>query len=178
MLILVPAVLAVVCLVPLIPAVPLQGFADPGVPAYFTSPALDRVPVGSVALLYPFPSTPTPQGQLWQATADMRFKMPGGYFLVPQSPLRTIAFTPAIGYDTNTLTARTLIALAAGTPPAETPGLRAALVAQLRSWDVRTLLATTTGVARPAQSLQFLTWLAGVPPVANHGVLAWYHFPG
>jgi hypothetical protein len=172
---LIPAAVAVLCLVPVIPAIPLEGFGDPGVPAYFTSPAIQRVPVGSVALLYPFPSTPTPQGELWQADSNMHFKMPGGYFLVPQSPSRAIAFTPEIGYDTNTLTARTLISLAAGTPPPETPALRAALVTQLSAWHVRTLLATTTGLPQPAQSLQFLTWLAGAPPVEDHGVLAWYH---
>jgi len=175
---LLPAVLAVACLVPVLPAVPLQGFGDPGVPTYFNSPSMAKVPADSVALLYPFPSTPTPQGQLWQAISGMHFKMPGGYFLVPQSPLHTIAFTPAIGYDANTLTARTLIALAAGSPPPETPVLRAALVAQLRSWKVRTLLASTVGLARPAQSVQFLTWMAGAPPTPDHGVLTWYHLVG
>ena len=104
--------------------------------------------------------------------------MPGGYFLVPQPPGRAIAFSPALGYDTDTLTARTLIALAAGTPPAETPALRAALNAQLRSWDVQTLLASTVGVVRPAESVQFLTWLAGRAPTSQGGLLVWEHFPG
>jgi hypothetical protein len=170
-----PALVAVACLVPLVPAIPLQGAGDPGVPAYFTSPSLDRIPDGSVALLYPYPSTPTPQGQLWQASSRMHFKMPGGYFLVPQSPGRAIAFTPTLGYDTDTLTARTLIALAAGTPPTETAPLRAALVAQLRSWHVATLVASPADVAQPAQSLQFLTWLAGTSPRPGPGVLVWYH---
>ena len=175
---LVPGAVALLCLVPLIPAVPLQGIGDPGVPAYFSSPSLARLPAGSVALLYPFPSSSTPQGELWQAQSTLRFKMPGGYFLVPQPPGHAIAFSPTLGYDTDTLTARTLIALAAGTPPPETPALRALLVAQLRSWHVRTLLASTAGVAGPAQSVQFLTWLAGAPPVQDHDVLAWYHLFG
>lgn len=172
---LLPGLLAVVCLVPVIPSIPLQGIADPGVPAFFTSPALDRIVPDSVALLYPFPSSPTPQGQLWQAEATMRFKMPGGYFLVPQPPGRSIAFSPALGYDTDTLTARTLIGLAAGTPPAETPALRLALVAQLRSWHVQTLLASTAGVTDPARSVQFLSWLAGGPPRPEGGLLVWVH---
>lgn len=173
-----PALLAVACLVPVIPSIPLAGIGDPGTPAYFSSAALRRIPVDSVALLYPYPSSPTPQGQLWQAEGDLHFKMPGGYFLVPQSPLRTIAFDPVVGYDTDTLTARTLIALAAGTPPVETPALRAALVAQLRGWHVRTLVASTAGVGAPAQTVQFLTWLAGAPPTPDHGVLAWYRLFG
>jgi len=175
---LVPGAVAVLCLIPLIPSVPLQGFGDPGVPAYFSSPSLGRVPTGSVALLYPFPSSATPQGELWQAQSQFRFAMPGGYFLVAQPPGHAIAFSPTLGYDTDTLTARTLIALEAGTPPAKTPALRAALVAELRSWHVRTLLASTTGLAQPAQSVGFLTWLAGVPPTREHDVLAWYHLFG
>ena len=173
-----PGVVALACLVPLIPAIPLGDVADPGVPVFFNSPALQQIPPDSVTLLYPFPSTPTPQGQLWQAQAELRFKMPGGYFLVPQPPGRAIAFTPALGYDTDTLTSRTLIALAAGTPPPETPALRAALVAQLHLWDVQTLLASTAGVAQPAQSLQFLLWLTGRQPTAQGGLLVWEHLLG
>jgi hypothetical protein len=173
--VLLPALVGLGCLVPLIPSLPLRGFGDPGIPAYFTSPSLDRIPNGSVALLYPFPSSLTPDGELWQAMTRMHFKMPGGYFLVPQSPHRTIAFAPTIGYDTDTLTAATLIALAAGSPPPETPQLRAALVAQLRSWQVRTLVASPAHELNRAQSLQFLTWLAGAPPVPGPGVVVWYH---
>ena len=170
---LLPALVAVACLVPVIPSIPLQGVADPGVPAFFTSPALQQIQPDSVALLYPYPSSPTPQGQLWQAQAKLRFKMPGGYFLVPQPPGRAIAFSPTLGYDTNTLTASTLIALAAGTPPPQTTALRTALRAQLRSWHVQTLLASTTGVVQPAQSVQYLTWLTGRPPTPMGGLLVW-----
>ena len=175
---LLPGLLTLVCLVPLIPSIPLQDFGDPGVPAFFSSPALQRIPPDSVTLLYPYPSSPTPQGELWQAQAELRFKMPGGYFLVPQPPGRTIAYSPTLGYGTNTLTARTLVALATGSPPAETPALRTALRGQLRGWHVQQLLASTSGVTRPAQSVQFLTWLAGRPPTAEGGLLVWEHFLG
>jgi len=175
---LVPGLLALVCLVPVIPSVPISGVGDPQIPAYFSSPALERIAPDSVALLYPYPSSPTPQGQLWQAQSHLRFKMPGGYFLVPQPPGRTIAFAPTLGYDTDTLTARTLIALAAGTPPPETPVLRMALIVQLRTWHVQNLLASTVGLARPAQSVQFLTWLAGKPATRQGGMLVWKHLLG
>jgi len=172
---LVPGLLALACLVPVIPSIPLQGVGDPKVPAYFSSPALTHIAPDSVALLYPFPSSATPQAELWQAQADLRFKMPGGYFLVPQPPGRTIAYSPTLSYTTDTLTARTLIALAAGTPPPQTPALRAALMAQMRAWHVQTLLASTVGVARPALSIQFLTWLAGRPPSVQGDMLVWEH---
>jgi hypothetical protein len=172
---LVPGLLALVCLAPVLPTVPLPGVGDPRVPPYFSSPALERIRPDSVALLFPYPSSPTPEGQLWQAQSHLRFKMPGGYFLVPQPPGRTIAFTPTLGYDTDTLTARTLIALAAGSPPPETPALRMALIAQLKAWHVQTLLASTVGLARPAQSVQFLTWMAGRPATPSGGLLVWEH---
>jgi len=104
--------------------------------------------------------------------------MPGGYFLVPQPPGRAIAFSPTLGYDTDTLTARTLIALARRHPPPETPALRIALLAQLRAGAWRTLLASTAGVTQPAQSVQFLTWLAGRPPTPQGGILVWEHLLG
>jgi len=174
----IPALLAAVCLVPLIPVIPLQGFGDPQVPAYFRSAALDRILPGSVALLYPFPSTPTPDGQLWQAVAGMRFQMPGGYFLVPQGPKHKIAFDPATGYVTDSVTTRALLSLATGVLPPETPALRATMLAQLRAWGVTTLLAAPVAdIRRPARSVQFLTWLVGVPPERSAGVLAWYHLP-
>jgi len=174
----IPALLAAACLVPLIPVIPLQGFGDPQVPAYFTSAPLDRIAPGSVALLYPFPSTPTPDGQLWQAVAGMRFQMPGGYFLVPQGPKHKIAFDPATGYVIDSATTRALLSLAAGRVPPETPALRATMLAQLRAWGVTTLLAAPVAdVRRPARSAQFLTWLVGVTPERGAGVLAWYHLP-
>ena len=172
---LVPGLVALVCLVPVIPSLPLQNIGDTMVPTYFSSPALQRIAPDSVALLYPFPSSATPQAELWQAQSLLRFKMPGGYFLVPQPPGRTIAYSPALAYTTDTLTARTLVALAAGTPPPTTATLRAALTAQWRTWHVHTLLASTNGVTRPAESIRFLTWLAGRPPSVQGDMLVWEH---
>ncbi len=173
-----PAIIAAACLVPIVPSIPLQGFIDPGTPSYFTSPAVDHIPSSSVALLYPYPSTPTPQGQLWQAQASMRFRMPGGYFLVPQSPDRAIAFTPETGYVTNTIMARTLIALASGSPPARTPALQSALRAQLRAWHVATVVAPSAGMPAPELAVPFLSWMTGSSPVHDGDVLAWYHVLG
>ena len=176
---LVPGLVALACLVPLIPTIPLEGFGDPGIPAYFT---LTGPPAGapdSVALIYPYPSSPTPQGQLWQAQADLRFKMPGGYFLVPQPPGRTIAFSPTLGYDTDTLTARTLIALAAGIPPAR----------DARRCAPRCEPSSGRGTCRPcwrrprawsgppSRSSSSRGWPVG-PPTPEGGLLVWEHLLG
>lgn len=164
---------AVVCLVPLVPRVPLGGFAAAGTPAYFSSPGFAAVPRGQVDLLYPFPTSAVPQGQLDQAVAGLRFKTPGGYFLVPEGPLHHIAFSTTGLYGADTLTARVLSDLYNQDPPAETPALRAALLAQLRSWHIATTIATPAGDPDPARSRQFLTWLMGAPPVRDSDVLLW-----
>ena len=83
----VPSVVAVVALVPLYPVTPMRQIRPLDTPAYFTSAGVSEIPTGSVAMLYPFPSSVTPNGQAWQAVAKLSFKMPGGYFLVPLGPV-------------------------------------------------------------------------------------------
>lgn len=105
----------------------------------------------------------------------MRFRTPGGYFLVPFGPDHDIGFSTVVGYGTGTLTAQTLIALYAGHPPAETPSLRAALRAQLRAWDVTDVVETATDDPDPARAVAFLSWLTGRPPTVEAGGRAWLH---
>ena len=174
----VPLALALVCLVPLAPDLPLPGFADPDTPAYFTSPLLGATPAGSVSILYPYPSSAAPEGELWQAVSGMHFKSPGGYFLVRDGPGHTIGFSPVVSYGADTLTATVLIQLHAGTPPPETPQLRTALLAQFRSWNVRSLVASFESEPRPDGALQFLTWLVGRPPTRDIDVDVWNLLPG
>ncbi len=172
-----PALVAAVCLVPLIPAGPVRGVTPIGAPSYFTSASLAGTPAGRVTLLYPFPSTPSPEGQLWQAMAGMHFRSPGGYFLVPDGPGQKIGFSPALGYGADTLTARVLVGLYHGRPPVETAALRSALLAQWGSWHVSSLVAVFGPVSQPAASRQFMTWLVGRPPVPVDGVDVWDHLP-
>ena len=146
-------------------------------PSYFTSPALTARPAGQVSILYPYPSTATPDGQLWQAMAGMGFRSPGGYFLVPDGPDRKIGYSAAVGYGADTLTARVLIALHDGRPPPRTATLRAALLAQWASWHASSLVAVFGGEAQPVAALQFLTWLVGRPPIPVDQVDLWERLP-
>ncbi len=76
------AAVSVALLIPLIPRWPYpQGQAS--VPAFFGSPAANRIPTGSVALTYPYPLEPNIDAMLWQASDDMRFRLIGGYAIVP-----------------------------------------------------------------------------------------------
>ena len=170
-----PLAVAVVALFPLYPVAPIGGIAAIGTPAYFTSPELAAIPEGSVALLYPFPSSITPNAQAWQAVAKLRFAMPGGYFLVPSGPARHIAFSPGLSYTRDTLTARVLTGLETGRVPSETPALRSALRSQWRRWGVDSLVAFPEGEPDPTAVLGFLTWVVGRPASTGAGgAYTWY----
>jgi hypothetical protein len=132
-----------------------------------------------VALLYPFPSSITPNAQAWQAVAKLRFAMPGGYFLVPAGPDRHIAFSPGLSYTRSTLTARVLTGLESGQIPPETAALRSALRAQWRRWGVDSLVAFPEGESEPAAVLRFLTWVVGRPAGSGAGgAYTWYRLLG
>lgn len=170
-----PCGLAALCLVPLLPALPVSPIGPTGTPSYFRSPAVRRIPSGSVAVLYPYPTAILPSAVLWQAEASMRFKMPGGYFLVPSGSAHRIAYTPTLLYGANTLTARTLHQMFANGPPLKTATLRRALRDQLGAWHVDSIVASLVGVPDPGASLEFLIWLTGrLPTPTVGGVYAWY----
>jgi hypothetical protein len=70
--------LLVVCvLVPLVPAWPYPAAAAP-MPAWFTDGARS-LPVGSTVVVYPLSTPSSSSAMVWQAMADMQFRMPGGY---------------------------------------------------------------------------------------------------
>jgi len=174
-----PVVVAVLALFLLYPAAPPAGIGPVGIPAYFTSPELSDIPSGSVAIIYPYPSSVTPNAQGWQAVAKLRFAMPGGYFLVPAGPARHVAFSRALSYTRGTLTARVLTRLASGRLPHETPALRTSLRSQWRGWGVDSLVAFPEGESDPATVLQFLTWVVGRPPTTGvGGAYLWYRLLG
>jgi hypothetical protein len=97
---------------------------------------------------------------------------------VRDGPGHTIGFSPVVSYGADTLTATVLIQLHAGTSPSETPQLRTALLAQFRSWNVRSLVASFESEPRPDGALQFLTWLVGRPPTRDIDVDVWNLLPG
>ena len=171
----IPAIVAALALLPLLPAAPFTAMGSVGTPTYFTSTALKQIPEGSVAVIYPYPSSTTPSAQAWQAVAGMHFHMPGGYFLVPEGPDNHIAFSPTLAYARDTLTTEVLSQLFLGSPPVLTPALRHALLSEWRMWQVQSVLAFPAGTANPRQSVAFFTSLLGKPPkVDSGGVFGWY----
>jgi hypothetical protein len=74
--------LGVVAIIPLIPNWPYKE-RPADVPAFFTSGSARSLPQGSLAVTYPYPITSSAQPMIWQADAGMRFRMLGGYAIVP-----------------------------------------------------------------------------------------------
>jgi hypothetical protein len=162
------AALAGLALLPLVPAWPYWTRIAQ-VPRYFSSALVTTVPPGSVAVLYPFPAAGDAIPMLEQVAAGLRFKSPGGRFVIPAPGS---VGTPAS--DRQTLVGQTLSQLADGQMPALTPALRRALRDQLRQWDVRAVLIQLTG-RRPGLVMPFFEWLLGRPPDARAGgISAWY----
>jgi hypothetical protein len=74
-------VLALVVLLPLVPAWPYAA-APASVPTWFTT-AARSLPAGSAALIYPLATPSNDSSMLWQAMANMQFRMPGGFAVIP-----------------------------------------------------------------------------------------------
>ena len=86
------AVLAV-ALIPLVPAVPLVTGSVP-VPRFFTSSAVHVLRQNSTVLVVPFPYAEHAVAMEWQAEAGLRYRMPGGYVLLPGPQGRVFNPTP------------------------------------------------------------------------------------
>src|SRR5439155_4144948 len=98
------------------------------VPSFFRHGAVDRVREGEVMVLVPFIDE-TPKTMLWQAAADMRFRMPGGYLFIPGPDYPLLYAPPSPLRDA-------LNAAEHGAPLASLdPAGRAAMAADLRAWN-------------------------------------------
>ena len=162
------AAVAGLAFAPLIPAWPYQAPATQ-VPSYFSSGLVAAIPQGSVAISYPFPSSNDAIPMLWQVAAGLRFRSPGGRFVLPAPGANG---TRPSGQPT--LTGSVLAELYEGHPPPLTPALRAALLAQWRTWRVRTVVVQPSGQI-PVQVMPFFGWLLARPPnIRAGGIAAWY----
>ncbi|HEX6392409.1 MAG TPA: hypothetical protein VFZ97_03145, partial [Acidimicrobiales bacterium] len=170
----VPVAVAVIALVPLLPIGLL-----PGVDRNNTPRGFDRVasglPNGSVAAVFPFPSGTFPNPTMWQADTEIRFKMPGGSFFVPQGPAHKVAYGGLLGYTFDSQTGEAFTQLAAGHIPDETQATRSTLATEWTSWHLQSVLADPTGCPYPDQAMQFLIWLLGRPSAHYGAIYGWYH---
>ena len=163
----------------LVPAWPLKT-TDASVPPFFTSAAVNRVPYGGVVLISPYPSETDVQSQLWQAVADMRFRIIGGYALV-SNPFGASTINPAVLRPEDVQ--RFLWADATGGRPYPAGGMPVdskGLVCQLRSlllrYQVDAVVSTRAG-ARPRQIDALYTQAMGRPSYVGGAAVVWFRVP-
>jgi hypothetical protein len=110
-----------------------------------------------------------------QQSLGFVYKMPAGYFRVPQGPANAVAFDGIYGYGFSNLAGEVLFNLAAGTPEHVTTALQLEFIDQLKGWKVRQLVAS---VAEPdaVHELRYLEKLVG-PPVAHRGSTYLFEIP-
>jgi hypothetical protein len=181
-----PALVAVVALLPLLPA---EAY-PPGptsTPAFFTSPALDRIPNGAAVLTYPYVLVPVSEWNLtFQVEAGLRYKVFGADALVPDGPGRSGVSTPTPptpGVVEHLLADAYTPALARarlGTPPGTpTPPVDAKTVAALRTFLARyrvdAVLVEDLGL-HPQTVVGYVTDALG-RPVETGGIWAWFDVP-
>ncbi len=161
-----PAALALLALAPLAPQL-AWGYTDTEVPGYYRSAAVQRIPERSVALMVPFPNRVDSRPELWQATAGMRFKSPGGYVLTPGDNGR-----PTFGGVPSAVSGA-LRRIVLGRPlPALTPAFLGQLRGDLRRWQARTVIVTEHD--HMDRTLTLLTAVLHRPPVRDEDAFVWY----
>ena len=139
------------------------------VPAFFSSSDVRRIPVGSVALIAPFArDTNTSEPMLWQAVADMRFRMPEGYATGPDDngnfsflpvPTRLSTLMQNIQYG--------------NAPPRMTKQLRAQLLGELRREHVQTVIVGP--FSQEDTMARFFTKIFKRKPERVGGVRVWWN---
>jgi hypothetical protein len=189
--------LGAAALFPLVPRWPYP--PGPAVtPPFFTTPAVHRLPPGTVVVTLPYPARDENEVLVWQAQAAMRFRVVGGSpFFVP-GPGRASVHSGSLrlrphGIDLVFEDALNPAPATAGTPPLQ-ERLVAAIRKDLRRYHVGAVIidpvvelgpwTTSDGMPRPARltavpglglAVRYITAATGHPPQSVGGVLAWFH---
>jgi hypothetical protein len=152
---------AVGSLLPLVPAWPYPA-ASAAVPPWFTTHGR-ALPTGATVVVYPTASPADASAMVWQASADMTFKMPGGYAVFASPPTGVASFDPA---PSPVLDALDLCH--AGETPSVTPEQTRAT---LRQWDTAAVVVAPGTVGAPCATHLFDQALGTHRLVG--GVLVW-----
>jgi len=158
-----------VCLAPLVPRWPYPVVPiDSTTPAFFTTPPVRAIPQDSAVLTYPYPVTPFNQAMLWQAVSGMRFRILGGYALVPAADGSATSGPAPV---TPASVPATLIAYYAGQDPGSGAASAQDVRALVRRYHVSTVVAGPGGVHRDAAVALFTAALG--PPRTVSGIDLW-----
>jgi hypothetical protein len=151
----------------LAPPAPLPSSPVAATPRFFTTAAVRMLPRDEVVLVVPFPRKGRAnQAMVWQAEADMWFKMPGGYFVGPDPGGGVLRQAPP------TTTSLALGRIERGwRPPDLTPALRRQIAEDFTRWRVGSVVLGPMPHRRVMAT--FLTELLGRPPERLAGVEVW-----
>lgn len=138
-------------------------------PSFFTEGDVKRIPEGSVALVAPFARAQAGAPLVWQAEADMRFRMPEGYVLLP-GPGGSVVSSPP---ETNV--SRVMEAVAVGERPVLDSEARRAFTMDLHRLQVQTVIVGD--MPHSAEMISLFTELLGRPPARTGGVAVWWNVP-
>jgi hypothetical protein len=158
--------LAGAALLPLLPRLDFPS-TRASTPAFFRSEVRERIAKNGIVLVAPFArDTSTSAPMLWQAEADMHYRMPEGYSLGPDRSGR-FTYLPI-----PTTLSRTMEQLQRGAPvPTLDAPVRAQLVADLARARVQTVLVGP--MANQETMVAFFQQLLGREPVKVGGVTLW-----
>lgn len=120
-------------IVPLLPTLHYPDY-QPIIPTFFTTHEVDAIASGSTVLLVPFPrgSLGDDAGMIWQAEADLRFKIVGGGVYVPGASGKGATF----GGPATSLTYVLGLTQHHGSAPAQTSQVLLSERRNLVSWQV------------------------------------------
>jgi hypothetical protein len=164
---LIGAIAVMAALAPIFPRLPYS--ANPlGAPGFFSGSSVAKIAPGSVALVAPYTSDPASVDPvLWQALADLRYRMPGGYSFAPD-----VHGHPRLGPQPFPLSiAMRRIAQSGGSPPLS-PETRSIYISNLRAYRVSSVIVGP--VEHESDMLAFFSDLLRRRPVEAEGVFVWY----
>jgi hypothetical protein len=159
-------VVAVLVLLPLWPSATIEA-EKVETPAFFTGPAVRSLPRDSVVLVLPWAYRRTALAMTWQAEAGLWYRMPGGYFIGPQTDSDQPRFD-AIPSSGSITFARIF---AGAVPPRLTGPMRRSLARDLVRWRVGSVVVGP--MPNQAAMLRFLTDLFASEPKQVDGVYLW-----
>jgi hypothetical protein len=150
------AILGIVALIPMWPGNVRQMMT----PTWFSTSGPSTIPEGSTLLTFPIGANNYSLPMMWQAEAGMRWKIPLGEGGKPTSHLGPAGQALMMCFNDPTLSE----------PPKEllTPAL-----AEMRIWQVDTIVVTAQSTNNDACALKVLTTLTGRPPTRESDVFIW-----
>jgi hypothetical protein len=155
----------------IVPLLPTFHYPDyrPTVPSFFTTSDVDVIAKGATVLLIPFPrgSLGDDADMIWQAEADLRFKIVGGGVYVPGPGGRGATF----GGAPTMLTYVLGLTEHGRTAPAQTPEVLLAERRDLVSWKVGDVVVGP--MKNEERAVSVLDAVLGRSPVTQGEVLYW-----